>query len=85
VIKWVTGRDLIEYDNGFFNWTLTYKTDADVYIPYREMMGTFYGRIRKGKADVDRILAKKTKLVVSVIAMVTGSLFKEGILIITVI
>jgi len=48
-------------------------------------MGTFYGRIRKGKVDVDRILAKKTKLVVSVIAMVTGSVFKEGILIITVI
>jgi len=84
VIKWVTGEDLTDYDNGFFNWTLTYKTDADVYIPYRDIIG-FYGRIRKGKVDVDRIIAKKTKLVVSVIAMVTDSVFKQGILIITVI
>jgi len=63
---------------------LTYKTDADVYIPYRDIIA-FYGRIRKGKVDVDRIIAKKTKLVVSVIAMVTDSVFKQGILIIPVI
>jgi len=73
-MKWVTGRDLTQYDNGFFNWTMTYKTDADVYIPYREMIGKFYGRIRKGKVDVDRILAKKTKLVVSAAALVTDSI-----------
>jgi len=77
MVRWKTGLDLTQYDNGFFNWTMTYKTDADVYMPYRHLLGHYYRTIAKGKVHVDRILEQKTKLAVSV-ALVTDFVLKDG-------
>jgi len=55
---------LEEYDNGFFNWTMSFRLDADVYLPYYGMKFV-YDNVRKGKAAIDEILRRKTGIAVS--------------------
>ena len=63
VVRWYSGRHLKEYDNGFFNWTMTYRRDADIYNPYSSMHD-LYEILPKGKQVVKKILAKKTGIAV---------------------
>ena len=63
-MRWLTGIDLTQYDNGFFNWTMTYRRDADIHKPYG-VMHDIYEDVSKGKRAVDKILAKKMDFAVS--------------------
>jgi len=62
-MKRITKRNLEEYDNGFFNWTMSYRIDADIYFPYFDMKFV-YDQLRKGKEAIDDIIRKKTGLAV---------------------
>jgi len=65
-MKWITHRSLEEYDNGFFNWTMSYRLDADVYLPYYSMR-QIYDSLPKGKAVVDAIVKRKIGIAVGFI------------------
>ncbi|XP_002128300.3 4-galactosyl-N-acetylglucosaminide 3-alpha-L-fucosyltransferase FUT6 [Ciona intestinalis] len=54
------GRDLREFDGGFFNWTWTYRQNADVFRGYG-YRGYILDFVPKGKQVVDEILKHKTK------------------------
>ena len=64
VVRWHTGKDLTQYNNGFFNWTMTYRRDADIHKPYG-VMHDIYEDLSKGKQAVDKILDKKVDFAIS--------------------
>ena len=57
------GIKLGGYD-GFFNWTWTYRRDADVLRNYG-YRGDLLKSVEKGKDAIDKIIAKKKRLAVS--------------------
>ncbi|CAK8687512.1 unnamed protein product [Clavelina lepadiformis] len=66
---------MTEFDNHFINWTMTYRTDSDVFAPYfqSKVMNKI---IEEGRKWIDNKLAKKKKValwVVSNCALLRGS------------
>nr|CAH04969.1 alpha3-fucosyltransferase [Ciona savignyi] len=57
----LTNSDLREFDNGFFNWTMTYMNDADVVRSYGSRW-ELINQLEKGKSVVDQIISDKTKI-----------------------
>nr|CAB3247561.1 alpha-(1,3)-fucosyltransferase 6 [Phallusia mammillata] len=57
------GVDLSLYDGGFFNWTWTYRLDADVYRGYG-YRGKVIDAVAKGTKAIDDVIKKKRKLAV---------------------
>ena len=53
------------YNENFFNWTMTYKTNADVVWKYGSR-GELIHKLPMGKVAVNHVIAQKTGLVVSI-------------------
>ncbi|XP_076816986.1 alpha-(1,3)-fucosyltransferase 7-like [Clavelina lepadiformis] len=58
---------MTKFDNHFINWTMTYRTDSDVFAPY-EQSKIVNEIIKEGKKWVDRNLAKKKKVALWVVS-----------------
>ena len=58
------GVDTRKFDVGFYNWTMTYRRDSDVYFPYY-LKKTLMEELPRGKNVVDDIIRKKKKMAVS--------------------
>ena len=58
------GVDTRVFDTGFFNWTMTYRRDSDVYFPYY-LKKTLMEELPRGRPVVDSIIRKKSKMAVS--------------------
>ncbi|CAK8679813.1 unnamed protein product [Clavelina lepadiformis] len=52
---------MTKFDNHFINWTMTYRTDSDVFAPYGQSK-FIHHIIEKGKGWVDSKMAKKKKV-----------------------
>nr|CAB3247556.1 alpha-(1,3)-fucosyltransferase 6-like [Phallusia mammillata] len=63
VVRWMEHNDLRRHDNSFFNWTMTYRRDSDVYAPYY-LLRNVYNNLPKGKKVVDDLIAAKKGLAV---------------------
>ncbi|XP_076816908.1 alpha-(1,3)-fucosyltransferase 4-like [Clavelina lepadiformis] len=60
-------QTLKKFENHFINWTMTYRTDSDVFAPYGQSQ--FVQKILKeGKKWVDRHLEKKKKVALWVVS-----------------
>nr|CAB3247538.1 alpha-(1,3)-fucosyltransferase 6-like [Phallusia mammillata] len=70
VVQWFENLDLHEHDE-FFNWTMTYRRDADIYDPYYNLYD-LWGKLERGKEAVDKIIAKKTGLVAWIVSECYG-------------
>ncbi|XP_076823058.1 4-galactosyl-N-acetylglucosaminide 3-alpha-L-fucosyltransferase 9-like isoform X1 [Clavelina lepadiformis] len=57
------GTDVALFESGFFNWSMTYRTDADVYWGYG-YRGDLLNYVSRGKDAVDIIIKSKKKLAV---------------------
>ncbi|XP_076816990.1 alpha-(1,3)-fucosyltransferase 7-like isoform X2 [Clavelina lepadiformis] len=58
---------MTKFDNHFINWTMTYRTDSDVFAPYGQSK-FIHHIIEKGKGWVDSKMAKKTKVALWVVS-----------------
>ena len=55
---------MTKFDNHFINWTMTYRTDSDVFAPYQESK-VMNKIIDEGGKWIDSKLAKKKKVAVT--------------------
>ncbi|XP_076807335.1 4-galactosyl-N-acetylglucosaminide 3-alpha-L-fucosyltransferase 9-like isoform X2 [Clavelina lepadiformis] len=67
-------NDLRYIDEGFFNWTQSYRHDADVIVGFSDR-GQVLSKLSRGKKVVDDILKNKNKLA---IWMVSGCRTRKG-------
>ncbi|XP_076818147.1 uncharacterized protein LOC143463524 isoform X2 [Clavelina lepadiformis] len=58
-IKYISNQSLTEYNN-FFNWTMTYRRDSDVYFPLWRK-SSLYSNLAGGRDNVRNVIDKKTK------------------------